>query len=269
MASYFQKDSPLPFETSPVFFNAAVLDKYKADPEKYSLEHRSISCRNAWSLQTYDVNSAGQVHTYIKYLGDLPYAEQVYWKAFNEKPKGGISKRAFTTDFEGNFDLEPDNLRDLQYLIDQLHVADVKWFTLRDPDLVSQLHYPLTGSTKVWGEVVGTLARVVVEGLEKKFFEMRAKAAGSNGDPKWGSILWAKEALKVGGTDDSVIAEVIQPLLDLQSQRTKLSGAHSGGEDAKKLRAALLRKHKSPHGHIEHLCGQLLHSLQTLRDLLK
>jgi len=269
MASYFQKDSPLPYETSPVFFNAAVLDKYKADPEKYSLEHRSITCRNAWSLQTYDLNAAGQVHTYIKYLGDLPYPEQVYWKAFNEKPKAGISKRAYTTDFEGNFDLEPDSLRDLQYLIDQLHMADAKWFTLREPDLVSQLHYPLTSSAKAWGDVIGTLAKVVVEGLEKKFFETRAKDAGSEGDPKWGSILWAKEALKVSGTDDSVIAEVIQPLLDLQAQRMKLSGAHSGGDEAKTLRATLLREHKSPRGHVEHLCGQLLRSLQTLRDLFK
>ncbi len=269
MASYFQKDSPLPYETSPVFFNAAVLDRYKADPEKYSLEHRSITCRNAWSLQTYDVNPAGQVHTYIKYLGDLPHSEQIYWKAFNENPKAGISRRAYTTDFEGNFDLEPDNLRDLQYLIDQLHTTDIKWFTLRDPDLVSQLHYPLTSSAKAWGDVIGTLARVVVEGLEKKFFETRAKDAARRGDPKWGSIRWAKEALKISGTDESVINEVIQPLLDLQAQRTKLSGAHSGGNEAKKLRAALLRKHKSPRGHVEHLCGQILRSLQTLRDLFK
>ena len=269
IASYFEKDSPLPYETSPVFFNAAVLDKYKADPEKYSLEHRSITCRNAWSLQTYDVNAAGQVHTYIKYLGDLPHSEQVYWKAFNENPKAGISKRAYTTDFEGNFDLEPDSLRDLQQLIDQLHIADAKWFTLRDPDLISQLHYPLTSSAKAWGDVIGTLARIVVEGLEKKFFETSAKDAGSKADPKWGSILWAKEALKASGTEDSVIAEVIQPLLDLQAQRTKLSGAHSGGDEAKKLRATLLRKHKSPHGHVEHLCAKLLGSLQTLRDIFK
>jgi hypothetical protein len=154
-------------------------------------------------------------------------------------------------------------------LIDQLHKADVKWFTLREADLVRQLHYPLTTSAKAWGDVVGTLARVVIEGLEKNFFEMRVKNAGSSGDPKWGSILWAKEALKVAGTDDAVIAEVIQPLLDLQAQRTKLSGAHSGGDEAKKLRASLLRKHKSPRSHLEHLCGQLLQSLQTLRDLFK
>ena len=267
IASYFQKDSPLPFETSPVFFNADVLEKYKADPEKYSLEHRSITCRNAWHLQTYDVNSAGQVHTYIKYLGDLPYSEQVYWKAFNEKPKGGISKRDFTTDFEGNFDLEPDPLRDLQRLIGELHTARVEWFTLREPDLLRQLNYPLTTSAKAWGEVIGALAKVVVEGFEKKFFETRARSAGAKGDPKWGSLLWAREALKEAGTDDAVVLEVMQPLLDLQAQRSRISGAHSGGEEAKKLRAKLLRAHKTPRGHVEMICGQVLRSLETLREV--
>lgn len=115
MASYFVKDSPLPFETSPVFFNGAVLDKYIADPEKYSLEPRSISCRNAWHLQTYDVNTDGQVHTYLKYLGDLPYSEQLYWKAFNERPKSPISRRAFKTDFEGQWCDDPDPLRNLPF----------------------------------------------------------------------------------------------------------------------------------------------------------
>src|SRR5665213_3888362 len=37
-ASYFEPNSKLPFQISPVFFNPAVLDKYKADLEKYSLQ---------------------------------------------------------------------------------------------------------------------------------------------------------------------------------------------------------------------------------------
>ncbi|MBU0593839.1 MAG: hypothetical protein KKH74_08905 [Gammaproteobacteria bacterium] len=268
IASYFDKGSPLPFQTSPVFFKAAVLDKYKADPEKYSLDHRSISCRNSWHLQTYDVNEAGQVHTYIKYLGDLPHSEQIYWKSFNETPKGGISKRAFTTDFEGSFDQEPDSLRDLQSLLLELHVSKIKWFTLREPELVEQAHYPLTSSLKVWGDTLTTLAKLVNEGLERKYFETKVKELGSEGDPKWGSIRWAQEAMKVSGVADEVITEIVQPLRDLQNLRTKL-GAHSGGAEAGGLRTSLLRQHKSPRGHIEHLCSQLVYSLQTLRELNK
>ena len=63
-ANYFT-ESDLPFETSPVFFRPEVLQKYKADRDKYRLDEWSISCRGTWSLQTYDINEAGQVHTYI------------------------------------------------------------------------------------------------------------------------------------------------------------------------------------------------------------
>jgi hypothetical protein len=265
IASYFEKDSPLPFHISPVFFNAAVLDKYKADPEKYSLDQRSISCRNSWHLQSYDVNDAGQVHTYIKYLGDLPYTEQVYWKSFNEPPKGGISERAYTTDFEGNFDTSPDSLRDLKRLVSELDRAGVQWYTLREAELIEQLHYPLTSSAKAWGDVLSTLAKIVVEGLQRRFFETTARRRGSEGDVKWGSIRWAREALSLSGVGESAVLEAIEPLSELQNLRTQFSGAHSRGAEAAKLRAGLLRKYKSPRGHIEHLCAQLVTSLGVLR----
>jgi hypothetical protein len=91
-----------------------VLLKYKADSEKYRLQDRSISCRGAWHLDTYDINEAGQIHTYLIYLRNLPYEEQLYWKAFNEEPKAPISKRAVATDFEGSWDLEYDSLQSLK-----------------------------------------------------------------------------------------------------------------------------------------------------------
>ncbi len=266
MASYFDEDSPLPFEISPAFFNAAVLDKYKTDPEKYSLEHRSISCRNAWHLQTYDVNSSGQIHTYIKYLGDLPYSEQLYWKSFNEKPKSPISQRAFTTDIKGEWSDHPDPLRDLQASLTDLHTSGVKWFTLREPNLINQLHYPLTASVKAWGDTLIALAKLVVEGLERRYFEDLAKSKGAKGDPQWGSISWVKEAMKSSGTSDEVVNEVILPLRTVQELRNKL-GAHSGGSEAGSIRANLLREYKTPRSHIEHLCDQLVRSLYLLRTL--
>ena len=51
-ANYFQEDKKsLPFETSPAFFNAEVLSKYKSDHDKYSIDeqNRTIDCRNAWT----------------------------------------------------------------------------------------------------------------------------------------------------------------------------------------------------------------------------
>lgn len=267
-ASYFEPNSTLPFQISPVFFNPAVLDKYKADLDKYALKSRSISCRNAWHLQTYDVNSEGQVHTYLKYLADLPYLEQLYWKSFNECPKGAISERAFTTDFKGEWSEHPDPLQELQVRLNDLHNSGVAWFTLREPLLVEQLHYPLTAADKAWNDVLVALAKVVVESLEKDYFVASAKSKGATGDPGWASIRWIQEAIQTSGISKEVADEVTTPLRTVQNLRTKL-GAHSGGSEAVSIRADLKRKHKTPRLHIEHLCGELLRSVTQLRDLIE
>ena len=86
--SYF-RDTGKPFEVSPVFFNPEVLTKYKSNHEKYDLDDRHIHCYGAWSLKTYSINEEGQVHTYLCYLGQLPYKEQLHWKQYNEEPKSG------------------------------------------------------------------------------------------------------------------------------------------------------------------------------------
>lgn len=59
--SYFE-DTGKPFATSPAFFNAEVLRKYKSDSEKFTVKSRSIECRGAWYLRSYDINDAGQVY---------------------------------------------------------------------------------------------------------------------------------------------------------------------------------------------------------------
>ena len=86
MASYF--DTALYASSAYVagFFKPEVLHRDKANPAKYVLTDRNISCKGAWYLKTYDVKSAGQVHTYLGYLGDLPYQEQIYWASINEWP---------------------------------------------------------------------------------------------------------------------------------------------------------------------------------------
>jgi hypothetical protein len=77
--NYFQaKGNSLPFEVTPAFFRPEVLLKYKSDRDKFTIDSRQIHCRGAWTLRNYDVNEAGQVHTYICYLRDLPYEEQLY-----------------------------------------------------------------------------------------------------------------------------------------------------------------------------------------------
>jgi len=106
LGNYFE-ESDYPFETTPAFFKREVLRKYQSDPEKYTVVDRRIECRSSWDLP-FDINPEGQVHAYLIDLSRLPYAEQLHWKAFNEPPKGGISRRAYKTDFLAEWDQEPE-----------------------------------------------------------------------------------------------------------------------------------------------------------------
>lgn len=76
-------DSGKPLEMSPAFFNAEVLRKYKSDTEKYKIRDRSIECRGAWYLRSFDVNDVGQVSVYLVDFNNLPYKEQLHWKQYN------------------------------------------------------------------------------------------------------------------------------------------------------------------------------------------
>lgn len=267
LASYFEKDSPLPFETSPVFFRPDVLDRYKADPDKYQLQHRSITCRNAWSLQSYDFNEAGQVHTYIRYLGYLPVAEQRYWKSFNEPPKGTISTRSFKTDFEGSWDVEPDNLDSLKSTLRELGRANVSWFQLKQPALIDRLHYPLTASKKIWDDTLIDMNKAINEGLIKDELKRIAIAGGRKGDPTMGSIKWFREALLAKGTDADHADNLVNPLGELQFLRTRFS-AHAGGAGAAEERRKLLKEHGTPKQHIDLLAGRLVASLKDALSIL-
>ncbi|MFM0239875.1 hypothetical protein [Paraburkholderia phytofirmans] len=269
LASYFEPDSALPFQTSPVFFRPEVLDKYKADPDKYRIDSRTITCRNSWHLKTYDFNEAGQVHTMITYLGNLPYEEQLYWKSFNERPKSPISKRSFQTDFQGTFASDRDPLDELKAKLGNMATHREPWFTLREPRLVEQLHYPLTRANKGWNEVIVNLAKCVTEGLEKRFIEAAARSRGSDGQPTWGSIKWLDELLRRMEVDDDRVREICEPLFELQRLRSKLAGTHATGSDAAEIRKVLLKEYKTPLGHIKALTAQLLHSLVGISELLE
>ncbi len=263
LASYFDTESSNPFQISPVFFKPQVLDRYKADREKYRVTDRSIQCRNAWSLKTYDVNDAGQVHTYITYLGDLPISEQRYWKSFNEPPKAPISKRAQKTDFEGAWDDVPDGLSDLRRTLRKLGDTRLDWFRIKETRLVDHVTYPLTPAHRPWDDAILELARIVVEGLNHGALRARAIANGRVGNEKFGSIKWLEEALLGSQVESDRASTLVEPFKSLQYLRTKLA-AHAAGEEASEIRRELLREYKHPRAHIAALASDLHESLNAI-----
>ena len=171
--NYFT-ESDLPFEITPAFFRPEVLQRYKSDPTKYTLNERSIDCRGSWSLQTYDINEEGQVHTYLVYLRHLPHSEQLYWKSFNVRPRGSISKRAVMTDIKGEFHLDYNSLQSILAFVHKLAEDGVDWWKLKAADLPSKVHYPVTDASEEWANEIMPLDKLLVEGFEVGWLKAKA-----------------------------------------------------------------------------------------------
>lgn len=230
-ANYFT-ESDLPFETSPIYFKPEVLDKYKNNPDKYDLSERTISCRGGWNLQTYDINDYGQVHTYAIYLSRLPYKEQLHWLQYNEKPKGGLSKRAIRTDFEGEFPDCMSNLEELKAILEELGSLVIEEIdsTIWSPkggsweNASKGLHLVTTENANQWHDFIIALTNTVNEGFKKKALQKLASVP-VNEDSNLGRLGLLKYVLKQKGRDDLV--EVIHSVLN-ELQKARSAGKAHG-----------------------------------------
>ncbi len=265
LGNYFTNNNK-PYTTSPAFFRPDVLAKYKSDPDKYTIEHRSITCRNSWHLKTYDINEEGQVHTYIGYLGNLPYSEQQYWKLYNEWPKGPISARAFQTDFKGNFSTEPDPLVELAHAIEAMEREKPTWWTVRPGATQPKVLYPATASTKEWADEILALDQLVVEGFYPKGLKALAMKAGIKLEPGWGSLRIVEECLSASvGAEDA--KDVVAPLRELHHFRSKVKG-HATPE-RKALEIAAQRDYGSLRGHFTDLAQRCADAFEKIASSLR
>lgn len=264
-ATYFMK-SDLPFEISPAFFRPEVLLKYKADPDKYVVQDRHIRCRGAWDLRTYDINNEGQVHTYIRYLRDLPYSEQLYWKTYNEPPKTGISKRAYQTDIEGKWSAEYDPLNSLLHSLSGEN--NIAWWSLRSEQLPGQINYPATSSSAEWGTEITRLDQLLVEGMEEKYLRKKATDLGRKVD-KFRSLKLVEECLVGLGFDEERAREVMGPLHELHNLRSEVGGAHASGKSARAKRKSVLAEHGTYRAHFQSLCADCDETFETISNAMQ
>jgi hypothetical protein len=237
LSNYFQK-SDLPWEISPVFFQADVLHRFKADPEKYTLEDRSITCRGAWYLKTYDINAVGQVHTYIGYLADLPIEEQRYWQAFNEWPKGPISKRAHENDILGEWSSAYDSLNAIKSKVRTLDQTAPAWWKVRGDVLSDAARYPATDSVSEWANEILALDQLLVEGFLVKPIKTLAVAAGATIETNWASLKVLEEYLAATGHTLEEAKNIVAPLRKLHSLRSQTKGHGAVSERRNEERAA-------------------------------
>ncbi|HID30172.1 MAG TPA: hypothetical protein EYP19_09225, partial [Desulfobacterales bacterium] len=95
LANYFGANPDAPNYLTPVHFRKQVLDKYYQQPSKYSVEDSILRCGYLWSIYL-DNHHDDKVCAWLGDLGqDLPYEEQLHWRAHNISLKGGVSETYF------------------------------------------------------------------------------------------------------------------------------------------------------------------------------
>ncbi|HHV7519235.1 TPA: hypothetical protein ACUNF5_000667 [Burkholderia orbicola] len=266
LSNYFQK-SDLPWEISPAFFRAEVLHRFKADPEKYSLDDRSITCRNTWYLKSYDINEAGQVHAYIGDLARLPIEEQRYWQSFNEWPNGSISKRAYENDILGEFSSEYDPLSRLKYKIGKLNAAPPDWWQPRSQGHMDAARYPTTDSVLEWANEIMAFDQVLVEGFLVKPLRKLLESKGRRAEASWASLRVVAEVAVVSGMTMDEARALLTPLSRLHALRSILK-AHSSVDEKDKEEKQARAAHGTLRAHFKDLAAQCDRSFDEIIRIL-
>ena len=203
----------------------------------------------------------------MRYLRDLPYAEQLYWKAYNEAPKAPISKRAVTTDFEGQFYEEYDPLQSLKDILQQLSRNDVPWWTLRSKSF-DQIMYPVTTSADEWANEILLLDQLVVEGFKEKWLRRQAGALSRPHTPTHRSLKLVEECLIGLGDEEQHARAITAPLHEAHYLRSKLKG-HASGQEATEIRKKALRDHQTYRKHYGALCARCDEAIRTIAEAFK
>ncbi len=266
--SYFDASSnSLPFETSPVFFRPEVLSKYKADRDKYTVseEHMSIHCRGGWELRKFDVNDAGQIHTYICYLRDLPDDEQRYWQSFNEEPKARIAHRALLHDFVGEWTDIVDPLQAALSMLRHWNQSDLDWWRLRDEALLERVNTPRTSSQDEWAQAFADLSKLIIEGFEIAPMQARLKEVGVKFNKDERSLALIEKILADLGSLDA--GRRLDGLRAVQAIRSNIA-SHSRGDRASELGRDALEKHGTYQAHFKEVCRTVVDELRTIEEAL-
>jgi hypothetical protein len=237
--------------------------KYKSDRDKYIIESRSISCRGSWELKTFDVNEAGQIHTYICYLRNLPHSEQLHWASYNEPPRGPISERAMTTDIKGEFTDIIDPIDRLRSLLIKWHDTKVDWWQRPDDEAMQRVCTPLTASRDEWAEAFLDLNKLVNEGFNLKKIRSKLTQHGANFNKDERSLKLL-ERLKAARDPDECSA--FTNLRTIAHIRSKTKG-HAGTVDARFLASEAIREHGSYHAHFDTICTGAIVELELIESL--
>jgi hypothetical protein len=238
LANSFGANPDAPNYLTPVHFRKQVLDKYYHQPSKYSVGDSILRCGYLWSM-CLDNHHDDKVCAWLGDLGrDLPYEDQLHWRAHNIPPEGGVSQTYFKRQILAQFtdSDRPEHLfrqryHDLGKACDEC----LGWQLLLPLGAGDEHHFqcvriPATDEQRDFDELILGLAKILIDSLNEKHLK-KLIPAEQRGDVK-GSIALLEAALSACGVEDA--ANQVSFLRKLQNLRSS-SAAHRKGSNYRKI----------------------------------
>jgi len=238
LANNFGANPHAPNYLMSVHFRKQVLDKYYQQPSKYSVEDSLLRCGSLWSMYL-DNHHDDKVCAWLGDLGrDLPYEEQLHWRAHNIPPEGGVSATYFKrqllaqfTDSDRSEHLFKQNYHDLKKVCEEC----LGWQLLLPLNADDEYHFqcvriPATDEQRDFDELVLGLTKILIDSLNEKHLN-KLIPAEQQADLR-GSIARLEAALIVCGVEGA--ADHVSFLRKLQNLRSS-SAAHRKGSNYRKI----------------------------------
>lgn len=250
LSNYFGANPGAAHYLTPAYFRREVLQKYYAEPERYSVEDGYLRCFGLWSIQI-DNDHPTHVVAFLGDLGrDLPCRERLHWKQFNVPPPSDprISETCFQRSFLAQF-AEPESadlvFRHEYQRLNSTWREKMGWPLFLDPKpedehILQTIHLPVTGSRRELDEQILWLTKLLVDSLNEEELAnaLPEKRRDERGISKFERFLENK------GFEHK--EEVIHFLKDLQRLRSTGVAHRKGAKYEKTLSQLGLLGKKSP-----------------------
>jgi len=238
LANYFGANPDAPNYLTPVQFRKQVLDKYYQQPSKYSVEDGILRCGCLWSMSL-DNHHEDIVCAWLGDLGrDLPYKEQLHWRAYNIPPAGGVSETYYKRQILAQFTDSSRPEHQFQQRYHDLRKACEKslgWQVLLPLDAGDEHHFqnvriPATDEQRDFDELVLGLTKTLIDSLNEK--ELNGLIPCEQRTEVKGSISRLEAAFRACGIEGS--EDHVSFLRKLQNLRSS-SSAHRKGSNYRKI----------------------------------
>lgn len=232
LANYFGANPKAPNFLTPVFFNRAVLNKYKTDTQNYEINDGYIKYLDEWLLP-FTVNKENKVIAWLGDLGRIPYKEQLYWKQENIPPKGDIEQNFVNQQLNNMFvnSILPE--RWIFTLIKQVNEQAIRKYSdcffnnlsIADKSLESAFILPVNNNINEYKEFLIQFCKIIVESINTKLITSKVINKSSLKDVD-GKTLGSVMQLAVFFKQENLLAgsKLCDILKILYAARSKLAG---------------------------------------------